>query len=99
MKKKVRNEIVSSLRDANCTDEEEGKADINHTGSDGLRFGSSFQAEEWHGEVLPANNSVYSIIIFLRARCIDSQVIKVSTQLSFLRMFIIKLLERLLHNY
>jgi len=46
VKKKVRNEIVFSLRDANCTDEEEGKADINHTGSDGLRFGSSFQAEE-----------------------------------------------------
>ncbi|EZA52178.1 hypothetical protein X777_08691 [Ooceraea biroi] len=40
------NEIVFSLRDANCTDEEKGKADINHMGSDGLRFGSSFQAEE-----------------------------------------------------
>ncbi|KYM78860.1 hypothetical protein ALC53_10731 [Atta colombica] len=26
--------------------EEKGKADINHTGSDGLRFGSSFQTEE-----------------------------------------------------
>jgi len=45
-KKKGANEIVFSLRDANCTDEEKGKADINHTGSDGLRFGSSFQAEE-----------------------------------------------------
>lgn len=44
--KKSVNEIVFSLRDANCTDEEKGKADINHTGSDGLRFGSSFQAEE-----------------------------------------------------
>lgn len=45
-KKRSANEIVFSLRDANCTDEEKGKADINHTGSDGLRFGSSFQAEE-----------------------------------------------------
>lgn len=35
-----------SFRDANCTDEGKGKTDINHTGSDGLRFGSSFQAEE-----------------------------------------------------
>lgn len=67
IEKKSANEIVFSLRDANCTDEEKGKADINHTGSDGLRFGSSFQAEEQHGEVLPANNSVYSIIIFLRS--------------------------------
>lgn len=39
-------EIVLSFRDTNCTDEGKGKTDINHTGSDGLRFGSSFQAEE-----------------------------------------------------
>jgi len=46
VRKKSASEIVFSLHDANCTDEEKGKADINHAGSDGLRFGSSFQAEE-----------------------------------------------------
>lgn len=45
-REKSANKIVFSFRDANCTDEEKGKADINHADSDGLRFGSSFQAEE-----------------------------------------------------
>lgn len=43
---KSMSEIVLSSRDANSTDEGKGKTDINHTGSDGLRFGSSFRAEE-----------------------------------------------------